>query len=541
VRSTLRWRTAGICPILVAVVLAGCRQLSPYETRPGSTELGTTAPDGRGADADGRATGTEAGAGKEVGPLPDGKGSKDDSGSGAPTFLFAAQVGSAQADTVGGVAMTSGGNRCFAGSHYPTSAVFLPGGKSVKTFTATSSNGMELYVVCFDSAGALAWASSFGGTGTDSATVLVADASGYLYVGGRFEGSVTFGSTTLINKTTTSGVGDGFVVKLDGSSGDVKKAYAITGTDDKNVAGLVVDAAGNIYASGTFKQSITFQSATDLASKGGTDAFVVKIDTSENQTGWSLGGSGEETVAGLATDGTSLFLAGAFASQDIVIDPSGSTSAAQILDGYVVSLTSSFSTNWAAILGGAQKDRLLSVGAGGNMVCVSGDFKSAPGTFAGVSLTATTGTPGYVACYDTSGTARGAVAFGCGTGSSCALHPNALSLDSSGGLILAGDLVGSTNFGGGSFSSASNSIAEGFLAIFGPVPKVFTSLAYRAALPFRASGSVVRADKVWCNKAGKKIAVGGQFWGNLDPGSGPSALLFSKGYGDGWAALFAAP
>jgi hypothetical protein len=76
---------------------------------------------------------------------------------------------------------------------------------------------------------------------------IAVDASGNSYVTGGFEGTATFGSTTL----ESSGSQDIFVAKLD-NRGNWLWAKKAGGTDSDYGYGIAVDASGNSYVTGYF-------------------------------------------------------------------------------------------------------------------------------------------------------------------------------------------------------------------------------------------------------------------------------------------------
>jgi hypothetical protein len=95
------------------------------------------------------------------------------------------------------------------------------------------------------------------------------------------------------------------------------------------VYGLAVDAAGAVYASGSFSGTIDFDPGAGVASlpsAGGTDAYAVKLDAAGNYA-WAgaFGGAGNDIAYGIAVDGSGgVYVAGWYqGAADFDPDPVG--------------------------------------------------------------------------------------------------------------------------------------------------------------------------------------------------------------------------
>ncbi|MFK0730379.1 MAG: SBBP repeat-containing protein, partial [Gloeotrichia echinulata HAB0833] len=178
-------------------------------------------------------------------------------------FLWAQKLGGTLADV--GVGITSDG----VGNTYVT-GVF----RSTATFgstTLTSAGDEDAFVAKLDGNGNVVWAKNFGGIGIDDGLGIVTDGLGNIYLTGGFNGTVSFGSTTL----TSAGDYDAFIAKLD-SDGNILSAYKLGGTLFDSGFGITSDGKGNIYATGGFFDTGSFGN-TSLTSAGSLDGFVVKL------------------------------------------------------------------------------------------------------------------------------------------------------------------------------------------------------------------------------------------------------------------------
>jgi hypothetical protein len=215
------------------------------------------------------------------------------------------------------------------------------------------------------------WAHAFGGSGTDSITALVADATGNTYVTGYFEGQIDLGCGSL----DAGGNFDMFVAKLtpEGAcawSAQGGSSYWMSGT------ALAVDADGALYLAGQFRGSAQFGADT-LWSQAWTDGFVARFDAAGVKT-WvrSVGGAaddlpnviqvydGEIVLAG------GFFGAGNFGGADLISTGDEDAFAA----GYDAA-TGAY--RWQKQFGGVGGDAInaIALGAGGQ-VFVAGHFES---------------------------------------------------------------------------------------------------------------------------------------------------------------------
>lgn len=110
-----------------------------------------------------------------------------------------------------------------------------------------------------------------------------------------------------------SGGYDGFLMKMN-SKGDVLWAYNVGGTGSDGASGLVLSPSGYLYVSGGFETDFDFGGAL-MQANGLSDIFVVKTDASSGSLVWAkqLGGANEEAAAHIAMDANeTLFISGTF-------------------------------------------------------------------------------------------------------------------------------------------------------------------------------------------------------------------------------------
>jgi hypothetical protein len=178
-------------------------------------------------------------------------------------WLWAKSGGSVSIERGYAVAVDGSGNAYITG-------VFLVS-ITFGTTTLTSQGNWDVYVVKLDGAGQWQWAISAGSSATEGAWGIAVDTSGDPYISGVFEGSVTFGASTI----TTQGSRDVFVAKLD-TEGNWLWAISAGGADLDEGYALTVDSRGYVYVTGYFDGSALFGETT-LTTQGDFDVFIAKL------------------------------------------------------------------------------------------------------------------------------------------------------------------------------------------------------------------------------------------------------------------------
>ena len=230
------------------------------------------------------------------------------------------------------------------------------------------------------------WAKGAGGTKSDYAYSVTADASGNIYMAGEFTSStLTFGSTTLNN----AGSSDMFLVKYD-ASGNVLLATSAGGSSVDKVYSVAADVSGNIYVAGEFTSSTIIFGSTTLTNVGNKDMFLVKYDASGNVL-WakSSGGSSADYAFSVTADASgNILMTGLFESPTITF---GSTTLTLTNAGlgnmFLVKYNASGNVLWAKSAGGIYGDWASSVttDVSGN-IYVAGLFGSPNITFGSTTL-----------------------------------------------------------------------------------------------------------------------------------------------------------
>ncbi len=197
--------------------------------------------------------------------------------------------GGTSSDEGFGIAVDGGGNSYLTGRYQDTA-----------TFGATtlvSAGDFDVFVAKVDADGNYLRALRGGGTGFDEGSGIAIDASGNSYLTGRFQGTATFGTTTLVS----AGSSDVFLAKV-GPDGNYLWALRGGGGSFDEGFGIAVDPSGNSYLTGRYFGSATFGTAT-LVSAGSDDLFVIKVAPDGNfLSALRGGGTSSDQGLGIAAD-----------------------------------------------------------------------------------------------------------------------------------------------------------------------------------------------------------------------------------------------
>ncbi len=173
----------------------------------------------------------------------------------------------------------------------------------------TAQGLRDFYVVSWDSLRQIQWyVQEGGGTGEVVAKYLTKDKGGRLYVGGYFTGSVAIGGNVL----TSAGGKDVFVYSMD-STGQFRWVLSGGGKgDEEGELAALEDEEARIQIVGSCGDSAVFGMDT-LYSHGGRDVLWLAVDTS-GQWLWArnIGGKGEDWGEAIAVHNGSVYIGGNF-------------------------------------------------------------------------------------------------------------------------------------------------------------------------------------------------------------------------------------
>jgi len=296
-------------------------------------------------------------------------------------------------DDAGYAVTVDGSGNSYTTGTFNQQADFNPGTgpadtSYLRTISATNLGG---FVTKFDAQGNFVWTKGFLPVipavtpGWNSAVMpygIAADASGNVYVTGKFLGKADFNpGTDTFNFTGADWVEEIFIVKLD-SSGSFVWAKRIAGAASGPYGGgignaITIDASGYVCLTGQFYGKIDFNpvSGTDtFSAKGQNDVFVARYNA-DGSFVWAtvMGGTNLDNGYAISTDQQKhLYITGEFSG---TASFGTSSFAATGKDVFITKLDSAGSILWAKRIGGAGSDIGWGIAAdtGGN-VYLTGEF-----------------------------------------------------------------------------------------------------------------------------------------------------------------------
>ncbi len=268
-------------------------------------------------------------------------------------FVWAKQFGGSGNDIVSSIALDNSANIYVTGSFSDT-ADFDPG---TATFNLISTGNSSVFISKLNNSGSFVWAKQFGGSGYALGLSIAVHTSGNIYTTGDFYGTIDFNPGTGTSNLTSIGR-DIFISKLN-NSGSFVWAKQMGGTGNEFGNSIAVDAAENVFTSGTFEGTSDFNPSAgtfNLTSAGNSDIFISKLNALGNFV-WAkqFGDYNGDEVSSIAVDVSSnVYITGTF-SMTVDYNPGVDTfnlSAIGSFDIYILKLNTLGDFVWATNLGG---------------------------------------------------------------------------------------------------------------------------------------------------------------------------------------------
>ena len=294
-----------------------------------------------------------------------------------------------------------------------------------------ASGSTDAFITKVDNQGNFVWAFKGGGSGSDRANAVATDGLGNSYVTGYFNGTATFGGTSL----TSNGLQDIFIAKYN-SAGVVQWAKKAGGTQSDFGFGIAVNSSGDVFVTGAFKDSATFGGTSVLSANTTSDVFVTKLN-SAGVFQWTKKGVGNFPNLGRSIgvdNGGNVYLTGQF-SDTITFDVQHNNQMQNVI--FLIKYDGAGAEQWFRVIGGATSNVAHDLAADNNgNTYLTGDFEGSL-TFYGTPNTVISSTylkTIFIAKYDNSGTVINAEA----DGSDNDITSQSIAIDGSGNYYIGG-------------------------------------------------------------------------------------------------------
>lgn len=250
---------------------------------------------------------------------------------------WAVSAGGSGSDKGLSVAVDNSGNPYITG--------FYNGTASFSTTSLTSAGLQDVFIAKYTTAGALSWAISAGGSNADIGNGIAVDGSGNAAIAGEFQGTSTFGSSSL---SSQSGSTDVFIMHVS-STGTVNWVQQGSGANTDRGIDVAFDNSGNVYAAGAFSQNITFDV---LHSNTMFNViFLIKLNSSGVEQWFKVMGGGTSNIVNALTSDSSgnIYATGDFSgTMTFYNSPNTTLSATNTNRVFAVKYTTAGATSWAA-------------------------------------------------------------------------------------------------------------------------------------------------------------------------------------------------
>ena len=424
-------------------------------------------------------------------------------------LIFSTYIGGTFYDEGKGIQVDAQGNIYIVGSAgpaYPTT-----GG----AYDTTFNGGSDVGVTKLSSAGSSLIFSTYIGTSSiDNSTAIAIDSSGNSYIVGQTSDTVVdFPTTAGAFDTTHNGNEDAFLTKFNDTGTALIYSTFVGGSDIDIATNVSVNSSGEATVAGTTTDGTTDLQTTagayDTTHNGVTDIFVSRFNAAGSAQLFStlIGGPGIDNARGMEIDAAGSVYVAAMANPGYPTTPGAfDTVATGSSETGVTKLNSTGSSLvYSTFLGGTQSESPRGVAVdqfGHAYIAVSnfdGDYPTTPGAY---DTTFNGSTDVAVTMLNQSGTG---LIYSTYVGSSGAEFPNSIALDQNGNIYIGGQAtLGATPFPTtpDAYQSFNGGGADGFITKLGDLS---------------ISGKVI--DTAGNPLSNVMIAMSGQVSGNMLTGA----------------------
>lgn len=238
------------------------------------------------------------------------------------SIVYSTFVGGEYVDHGYALALDPEGNAYLTGS---TTSIEFPTTLGANDTSIHAGTGLEdAYVLkLWANGSALAYSTYLGGDGVDYGLGIAVDVTGCAYVAGGTTSPDFPVTGEAFDKY--SGAQDAFVTKVDPEGDMLVYSTCLGGWYDDSAAGIVLDAAGNAFVTGsTDSQDFPYTPGAVRSPSTGWEVFVSKLNANGTHLIYSasVGGSGDDRAAAICTDSVgNAYVAGTTSSSDLPFTP----------------------------------------------------------------------------------------------------------------------------------------------------------------------------------------------------------------------------
>ena len=341
------------------------------------------------------------------------------------------------------IALDSSGNVYVVG--YYMSTVDFGGGN------VTSNGSWDAFILKLNSSGTFQWVKSYGGsTGNDLGRDVVVDSNDNVIMLGTFRGTVNFDSGDgggVVNYTSNDY--DVFLIRLN-SSGIWQSVWRTENSGSADGRALALDSNNVTYLTGSFSGTVKFGDDTYTAANS-NDLFIHKIDTytlGALQPTYTSNIDTTQKAKGISVDSSgNIYATGTFQN---TVNFGGGNITTSGKDIYLLKLNSSLAFQWVKRFAtddgeaGQAFGTAIAIDDDGNVYSVGqigGNYN-----LGGQAVVSGSNNDAYIVKYDSSGTFQWSKTFGGGSVMDAHDKVQDIVIDSNDFIITAGQISSNANF-----------------------------------------------------------------------------------------------
>lgn len=301
----------------------------------------------------------------------------------------------------------------------------------------SSGNTGDIFIVKFDNNSNPIWAKGIGGSDYDDGRDIVTDNYGNVYVVGSFSSPQILFDTCVL-KNNNPNYTDAFLTKYD-NSGKLLWAKNVASNHNNSFSSICIDSQKNIYAAGTFSNSVIYFGSDTLFNSGSYDIYLLKFDSSGNELfAKKIGRNSCDSSPHIAVDSQdNIYLTGKYWSNYLIFAQDTLINNGSYGDILLVKYDKDGNEIWGKSVGGNLEDasNCIRIDIDNNIV-ITGFFNSSFINFEDISLVNNYGGYYYfIAKYDDNGN----VIWANSAQGNTHCSGNSVSIDSLGNIFVVGE------------------------------------------------------------------------------------------------------